>query len=402
MSGTVNFVRLHSRKPFVSARGANMMKLPSPGAFVLSTHDFKPMTSAADIPTETPPPEEIALADPVITRAVHVPFMQQPHVVNTVSLATSLILHVGLLLIGFVGYRAYTETQSPAVIEQLIIPDARMVENAPVGGVPNPGLGGDPERAAAQDQVKDVSASSDSWRQNRGEDLTRSLVGDEGADTAPDAIIAPGLRAGIGSGKATGSGGETGSLGSFGVPGGGAGQGPKANFFGISGNARSVAYVCDASGSMMNMMFALKAKLRQSIDPLRPIQAFNIIFFADKEKPQAMSANGQLIMAVPDNKRKAFDFLESVTTAGATNPIPGLEVAFKGKPQLVYLLTDGSFPDNNAVLSKIRDLNGDKKTKINTILFCDAANVEKPIEELLRKIAEENGGVFQIVDTKDY
>lgn len=365
------------------------------------------MPSVANIPSQPSvtrveaPPEEFALAPPAETYAP-LTFWQQPQTVNIVSFATSLALHVGLILIGVLGYRTYQAATQPA-IEQPIIPDATIIDNAPVGGIPNPGLGGDPERAAAQDQVKDVSASTDAFRRSRGESLTQSLVGDSDASSAADTIISPGVRPGIGLGKGSGTGGgESGALAPFGVPGGGGGSGLKANFFGISGNAMTVAYVCDASGSMMNMMFALKAELKRNLDPLRATQGFNVIFFADKDKPQALSQRGELVMANAVNKRKAYEFLSGITTAGATNPIPGLETAFKGKPQLIYLLTDGNFPNNEAVLAKIRELNGQKKTKINTILFCDASNIEKGIAELLKQIAGENGGIFKIVDTKDY
>lgn len=329
-------------------------------------------------------------------------FWQQPRTMDIVSFASSLALHVMLIAIGFIGYRTYQQAREER-IEQPIIPDAVMVEGAQVGGIPNPGLGGDPDRPAAQDQVKEVSSASDSWKQRRADSITQSLMGETAGEGQADSIIAPGLRSGLGLGKGAGTGaGESGAQAPFGVPGGGAGQGPKANFIGMSGNAHTVAYVCDASGSMMNMMFALKAELRKAIDPLKPIQAFNVIFFADKDRPQALSPKGDLVMANADNKRKAYEFLGTITTAGATNPIPGLENAFRGKPQLIYLLTDGNFPDNNAVLSKIRELNGQKKTKINTILFCDASNIEKGIVELLKQIADENGGVFKMVDTKDY
>lgn len=369
----------------------------------MATAPISMPTPAAPPPAPHPMPEPPEVPQSRAIAPPHLGFWQQPKTVDIVSFATSLALHLAVLLFGFLGYRTYQEIASQSPVEQPIIPDAAMVEGGQVGGIPNPGLGGDPDRAAAQDQVRDVSAASDSWKQRRGDTITQSLMGDTAGEGAADSIIAPGLRSGLSLGKGAGnSTGDGGPQAPFGVPGGGAGVGPKANFIGISGNARTVAYVCDASGSMMNMMFALKVELRKAIDPLRPIQGFNVIFFADKEKPQALNPKGELVMANADNKRKAYEFLNSITTTGATNPIPGLETAFKGKPQLVYLLTDGNFPDNNAVLNKVRDLNAQKKTKINTILFCDAANIEKGIVELLKQIAEDNGGVFKIVDTKDY
>jgi hypothetical protein len=84
---------------------------------------------------------------------------------------------------------------------------------------------------------------------------------------------------------------------------------PAVDLGDVTKDVHSVVYVCDASGSMMNKMVPLKKQLKISIDQLQPSQFFSIIFFAD-QKPQALAQ--QLVMASPDNKRKAYDFLYTV------------------------------------------------------------------------------------------
>jgi len=170
--------------------------------------------------------------------------------------------------------------------------------------------------------------------------------------------------------------------------------GPKFMGQGTGGNTRSICFVCDASGSMMNKMVPLKNELRRTIDQLRAIQAFSVIFFAD-EKPQALGQ--QLLMASAENKRKAYDFLGNVSTAGQTNPIPALDLAFKQRPQLIFLLTDGDFPDNNAVLAKVRELEKSAPVKINTIAFVGDSDNDKEFINILTTIAKETGGVFKKV-----
>src|SRR5689334_9315398 len=110
--------------------------------------------SSAPIPAQAPPdieppPEPPPIFDPgapADVAAHHLPsFWQQPHVINILSLATSLAFHLGLLLIGFIGLRTYQNITEKQAVPQVIIPDAAIVENAPIGGIPNPGLGGDPE-----------------------------------------------------------------------------------------------------------------------------------------------------------------------------------------------------------------------------------------------------------------
>ena len=334
-------------------------------------------------------------------------FWQQPWAQDLVAFATSLIFHVTLIVVGLVLYKELPRIITP-VQEQVIIPDATIIEGAEVGGIPNPGLGGDPNLPAAQSVDANVNVA-EGWSDKRSETLSQNLMGGGSADAEPDSVIGLGLRSGLGSGQGAGSGrgndtgagsGDSGGIAPFGVPGGGAGLGPKSPFMGISGNAKYVAYVCDASGSMLNKFPALKQELKKAIDVLRPIQAFSIVFFADPDrKPQVLAPN--LVLATPDKKRDAYKFLDGVSTSGSTDPIPGLEIAFRQKPQLIYLLTDGDFPDNNAVLARIRNLNQDKAVKINTIVFVDASNAEKTIIDLMKQIASENGGVFKVVSQDD-
>ena len=289
------------------------------------------------------------------------------------------------------------------VQEQIIVPDASFTDGQ-VGGIPNPGLGGDPNRAAAQDQFKDVAVNSEGWANKPSQTLTASLMGG-GQGDKPGRDVDHRRRANVGAGQrqrapdkarawARGTGDGGGPLAAFGVPGGGGGIGPKFMGQGTGGNTRSIAFVCDASGSMMNKMVPLKNELKRTIDQLRVMQAFSVIFFAD-QKPQALAQ--QLVMASPDNKRKAYDFLQNVSTAGQTDPIPALDLAFKQKPQLIFFLTDGDFPDNNAVLSHVRELNKDHTVKINTIAFVGDSDNDVEFIKILSDIAKENGGVFKKV-----
>jgi hypothetical protein len=373
-----------------------------------------PVQPQPPAPQQTPPQDPAPAQEaPALPGEEHLPpaavsFWQQPWVQNFLPLGTSIVIHIVIIVIGVmlvvpqVKYREVSQ-------EQYIVPEAAMIENAPVGGIPNPGLGGDPNRAAAQEKFD--SNASDGFAQKPSETLQQSLMGGGVADNAASNAIAVGPNIGFGKGAGAGSGiGEMvgsgeggGALAPFGVAGGGGGAGPKSPFMGISGNATRVAYVCDASGSMIEKMSPLKNELKKAIDVLKPIQGFSVIFFADPdEKPKALAST--MLMASPDNKRRAYDFLENVTAAGATDPIPGLELALKGKPQLIYLLTDGDFPDNDAVLKRLRELNsGPHPAKINTIAFVNGRDkqADQSFEKVLQQIAKENGGVFKRVSVQD-
>jgi hypothetical protein len=101
--------------------------------------------------------------------------------------------------------------------------------------------------------------------------------------------------------------------------------------------------------------------------------------------------------ATDRNKRAFGKFLEDVTTTGTSDPLPGIRLAMKQKPDVIYLLTDGDFPNNNAVLEEVRKLNADKKVKINTIAFVNDKDTDVDFVELLAKIAKESGGTFRKV-----
>jgi uncharacterized protein with von Willebrand factor type A (vWA) domain len=174
-------------------------------------------------------------------------------------------------------------------------------------------------------------------------------------------------------------------------PGGPLGK-PPSNIFTDRNKSLRVAYVCDASGSMMMKFDGLRVELRKAVDALRPPQSFQIIFFQETSC-SPVDPKG-LLFVTPENKRRAFDFVDKTAPRGSTDPIPALDMAFKQDAELIFLLTDGDFPDNKAVLDEIHKLNPDKKVRINTIAFMDH---DEEYEKLLRKIADENGGAFRFV-----
>src|SRR5687768_15717105 len=141
------------------------------------------MMSTAPVPTTaTPPPAPHPMPEPPqipVSEPVAPPqlgFWQQPKTVDIVSFASSLAIHLFIIGVGLIAFGVRPPGFSTQqAVEQPIIPDAVMIEGAQIGGIPNPGLGGDPNRPAAQDQVKDVSAASDSWKQRRADSLTQSL-----------------------------------------------------------------------------------------------------------------------------------------------------------------------------------------------------------------------------------
>ena len=329
-------------------------------------------------------------------------FMQTPWVQDVLPLATSIILHAGLIGLGFASYETYKAIVA-VVEEQVLVPDANIVDGEEVGGIPNPGLGGDPTMSAAQDDIKDVQPQDQNWQTKPSENLNASLAGAQGETTDNTIGLGPNSAFGSATGDSTGAGsGEAGgALAPFGVPGGGGGLGPVSPLFGKTGNIKKIVYICDATGTMLGLKFELlKQQLKAAVDNHKPIQDFNIIFFrgGSTDNEWSMPMEKRMLKATPSNKQKSFKFVDELSVLGnGTNPVPAIQEAFKMQPELIIFLTDGEF--NNfasyaEVLAEVKKLNPDNKVRINTILMMGE---DEKAEETLRQMASDNGGNFRKV-----
>src|SRR4051794_10182105 len=239
-------------------------------------------------------------------------FWQLPWVQNVLPFVTSLAVHAVFVVMAIILIKVTTVVINQIVAkEQTIIPESAMADAGPPGGVPNVGTGGDPMRQAMQD--KDPTAGTpEGWAQKAGAlDAAVSAEGGGSGENDSSGLIglgAGGLGAGNGSGTGKGGGGGGGDgdgrgpLAMFGTPGGGA-IGPKGPVFGNGGNARRIAFVCDASGSMISKMASLKNELQKAISGLKPIQEFNVVFFQDGA-PLTVNKEA-LVRATPESKRVA-------------------------------------------------------------------------------------------------
>ena len=180
--------------------------------------------------------------------------------------------------------------------------------------------------------------------------------------------------------------------------------GPPAAFFGSGSRADHLCYVVDRSGSMIDTFDAVRTEMLVSIARLRSSQDFHIILFAEGNPKELM--HRRLVPATDRYKEDVATFLETIRAEGKTDPIPALLRAFDvlaqadpSKPgKVIYLLTDGVFPDNQAVLKAIRARNADKGVIIHTFLY---GNKPPEAEKVMKDIAAENGGKYKFVSTEE-
>lgn len=170
-------------------------------------------------------------------------------------------------------------------------------------------------------------------------------------------------------------------------------------FEGMEIDASEILFLIDKSGSMLETMDALRAKLLSAIDNLPEDRRFQVFFFstgAPKELPP-----GKLLEPTDENKKKMKEFLKTIECTGSTDPLPALTRALtvlsagaQGKTKAIVLLTDGRFPNNEKIEQLLRSRNPGKLIKVYTVLWGEK---EKDAAAFLEKLAKEFGGKFKIV-----
>jgi von Willebrand factor type A domain len=149
------------------------------------------------------------------------------------------------------------------------------------------------------------------------------------------------------------------------------------------------------------VMAPLKVQLQQSIDKLSPMQSFNVIFFSDEGSVSALNPQHPLL-ASPENKRKAYDFLAQVAAAGSTDPYKAIKMAFVQKPDLLFVLTDG-FDQVASIDDVVNEFSRDNpggKAKVNTLLL--RRNEDETFVAPLQKIAQDGHGVYKPLRPEDF
>jgi phage FluMu protein Com len=174
----------------------------------------------------------------------------------------------------------------------------------------------------------------------------------------------------------------------------GRGNGLDDSWFGEGGgkNYKNIVYVIDRSGSMTDTIMHVKYELRKSIKSMSPSQKFYIVFYSSG--PSVGMPSGKLVPAIEQNKELAYEFIDSMTPFGQTDPSDALKKAFQMSPDVIHLLTDGEF--DKSIISLIDNYNKDKNIPINTYCF-----VYTPGEYMLQEIARKSKGSYKYIAEAD-
>jgi hypothetical protein len=121
----------------------------------------------------------------------------------------------------------------------------------------------------------------------------------------------------------------------------------QTSFFGVRARGQFFVYVVDCSGSMIDedRLARAKEELRRSVLSLREPQRFKVIFYNDEPiaMPGELARNADLA-----SKAQLLSWLRLIEPDGATDPRPALGLALSLRPDAVFLLSDGEFPEGTA------------------------------------------------------
>lgn len=291
--------------------------------------------------------------------------------------AVSVSIHIGLVLLAlFVVWSTVMANQA----EQIIIPTARLsaTPGAPLQIKQTPRLKADPIARRTVSPLRDKSPVQ-LLSQPQSDAALVGVLGASGDANPFEATIS--------------GGGEL-----------------RAQFLGSGGNARRIAFVIDASGSLIDTFPFVIRELKRSINQLSPRQQFTVIFYQSDnvievkpfgiDKKRATSAIKQAVL-----EQLADKYL--VSPGGSSNPVRALRKAFSYRPQLVFLLSDaitgqGEYEiDQQRLLKEIENVNR-SGTKINTLQFIHEDPLVKfGLEPTMKLIAEQSGGVPTFVTEAD-
>ena len=179
-------------------------------------------------------------------------------------------------------------------------------------------------------------------------------------------------------------------------------------FCGVDGGGNHFVYLVDSSGSMKDGFQSARNELLNSIDQLQPNQRFYVVFF--DEEPDYMRLSdpdvdeARSVMATPENKKRLRRWAATVEMNKGKAPYDVLPFALSLRPDVIFLLSDGEFPD--AISEILREQNRNENlfgdsgpiSIVHTIRYHGIeGETGKKAEATMVQIAQENGGQYRHV-----
>lgn len=174
----------------------------------------------------------------------------------------------------------------------------------------------------------------------------------------------------------------------------------KIEFCGIEGGGNHFVYLVDSSKSMGQAFPLARAELLRSIQALKADQRFYVIFFDAQSDHMRITDRGIdetfSVSATAENKSALEDWAMRVEMDAGQAPYKSLRFALKLKPDVIFLLSDGEFPEGIegllATANQTENLFGERQHRsiVHTIGFHSQKGGAR-----MRRIAQQNGGQYR-------
>jgi Mg-chelatase subunit ChlD len=160
----------------------------------------------------------------------------------------------------------------------------------------------------------------------------------------------------------------------------------QTSFFGIRAPGRFFIYVIDCSGSMIDDDRLTRAtiEVRRSVLALQSPQQFEVIFFNHESIP--MPGGPRPRSADSQAKSQLLAWLHLIEPDGGTDPRLALRQALSLRPEAVFLLSDGEFPEGT--VAEVARLNT-RKIPIHCVDLAGGLAGDH-----LKRIAQASGGQY--------
>lgn len=173
-------------------------------------------------------------------------------------------------------------------------------------------------------------------------------------------------------------------------------------FCGVEGGGNHFVYLVDSSGSMGEAFESARSELLQSIDALQPDQRFYVIFFDAESDYMRLSSpdedESRSVYATPQNKLALRSWAKTIQMDRGRAPYDALPFAIELRPDVIFLLSDGEFPqsieDLLVKINRVDNLFGDNDpiSIVHTISYHSREG-----ESRMRRLAKQHGGQYRHV-----
>jgi hypothetical protein len=159
----------------------------------------------------------------------------------------------------------------------------------------------------------------------------------------------------------------------------------QASYFGIKAQGQFFVYVVDCSGSTIveDRLARAKEELRRSVAALQPPQKFLVIFYNDEPIPMP---GGLPRSAGLTSRDQLLAWLRIIEPDGGTDPRGAMGTALSLRPDAVFLLSDGEFPEGTVEAIARKNT---RRTPIHCIDLSGGAAGDQ-----LERIARDSGGRY--------